>query len=164
MLKKVFNKFDEWITFILFASMFLIVLTQFIDRIFFQSRLLFTEELARFLLMWCTFASLPVVLKKRKELRLTLFTDMLSFKSRKIFDIAINVITVALFAYMVYWGIKCTQFQWTNIMPAMRFSMGLMYVIFPIGMLFGIIRAIQQIIGDYAAFKLGRPLEEGVNQ
>ena len=154
-LKWLWDHFDEALTFITFVGLFLVVLFQMTARSIFNFGFVWTEELSRLLLMYSCFASLPVVLKKREELKLTLVTERLSPRGKIIFDVIVQVISILTFAFLVYTGIQTTTFQRTNIMPAMRFSMAYMYVAFPISMAFGIIRAIQMIAEDVKELKGG---------
>lgn len=147
------NYFDEAATFIFFVGLFLVVLFQMVARSLFNYGLIWTEELSRLLLMYACFASLPVVLKKRKELKLTILTDHLTPHAQRIFDIIVQVISIVTFAFLAYCGIKTTYFQSTNIMPALRFSMSYMYIAFPISMVLGIIRAVQIIVDDVNQIK-----------
>ena len=109
---------------------------------------MWTEELSRLFLMYACFASLPRVLKKREELKLTMLVDRLNHKQKQIFDIIVQLISIVTFLFLVYWGLKTMEFQAGNIMPAMRFSMAWMYIAFPISMAGGAIRAAQMIVED----------------
>lgn len=147
------NYFDEALTFITFIGLFLVVLFQMTARSAFNFGFVWTEELSRLLLMYSCFASLPVVLKKREELKLTILIEKLSPRSKLVFDIAVQVISIITFAFLIYCGILTVQFQKTNIMPAMRFSMAYMYIAFPLSMLMGIVRSVQMIVEDIHQMK-----------
>lgn len=152
-LKWLWDHFDEALTFIAFVGLFLVVTFQMTARSLFNFGFVWTEELSRLLLMYACFASLPVVLKKREELKLTLLTEHLSAKGKLVFDIVVQIISILTFGFLIYTGVKTTVFQKTNIMPAMRFSMAYMYIAFPISMAMGIIRAIQMIVEDIKEMK-----------
>ena len=139
----IWKYFDDALTVIMFLGLFVTVLMQMLLRVVFNTGIIWTEELSRLFLMYACFASLPRVLKKRKELKLTLFTDMLSAKTKRIFDIVVQLISIATFAFLIYWGIRTMEFQAKNIMPAMRFSMKWMYIAFPLSMAGGILRAVE---------------------
>lgn len=148
-LKWLWDHFDDALTFIMFLGLFSTVLFQLVLRVIFNNGYVWTEELSRLFLMYACFASLPRVLKKREELKLTMFVDKLDQKKKEIFDIMVQLISIATFAFLAYWGIKTIQFQASNIMPAMRFSMAWMYLAFPLSMVGGIIRAVQLILEDW---------------
>lgn len=142
------NHFDDALTFIMFLGLFFTVLFQLVMRAVFNSGFVWTEELSRLFLMYACFASLPRVLKKREELKLTMFVDMLDERKKEIFDIVVQIIAIATFLFLTYWGVKTVEFQSGNIMAAMRFSMAWMYVAFPLSMVGGIIRSVQMILED----------------
>ncbi|MCD8224536.1 MAG: TRAP transporter small permease [Clostridiales bacterium] len=147
------DHFDDALTFIMFMGLFLTVLFQLVMRVAFNGGFVWTEELSRLFLMYACFASLPRVLKKREELKLTMFIDRLDYRKKQIFDIVVQVISIVAFVFLVYWGVKTMEFQAGNIMPAMRFSMAWMYVAFPLSMAGGIIRAVQMIVEDLKNMK-----------
>lgn len=149
----IWKYFDDALTVIMFLGLFVTVLMQMLLRVVFNTGIIWTEELSRLFLMYACFASLPRVLKKRKELKLTLFTDMLSAKTKRIFDIVVQLISIATFAFLIYWGIRTMEFQAKNIMPAMRFSMKWMYIAFPLSMAGGILRAVKCIVQEVKALK-----------
>lgn len=142
------NHFDDALTFIMFLGLFFTVVFQLVMRLAFNGGYIWTEELSRLFLMYACFASLPRVLKKREELKLTMFVDTLDHRKKQIFDIVVQVISIAAFLFLIYWGLKTVKFQAGNIMPAMRFSMAWMYIAFPISMAGGVVRAVQMIVED----------------
>lgn len=152
-LKCIWDHYDDALAFVTFVALFLVVLFQMVARSVFNFGFVWTEELSRLLLMYACFSSLPVILKTRKELKLTLVTDHMSKRSQIIFDIAVQIISIVTFAFLAYCGYKTTVFQRTNIMAAMRFSMAYMYAAFPLSMLFGISRAVQMIVEDIQKLK-----------
>ena len=152
-LKCIWDHYDDALAFVTFVGLFLVVLFQMVARSVFNFGFVWTEELSRLLLMYACFSSLPVILKTRKELKLTLMTDHLSKRNQIIFDIIVQVISIVTFAFLAYCGYKTTVFQSTNIMAAMRFSMAYMYAAFPLSMLFGISRAVQMIVEDIQKLK-----------
>lgn len=147
------NHFDDALTFIMFLGLFFTVLLQLVMRATPKGGFVWTEELSRLFLMYACFASLPRVLKKREELKLTMFVDRLNHKQKQIFDIVVQIISIAAFLFLIYWGLKTVEFQAGNIMPAMRFSMAWMYIAFPISMAGGAIRAVQMIVEDVKNWK-----------
>lgn len=144
----VWNHFDDAITFVMFMGLFLTVLFQLVARVVFSSGFVWTEELSRLFLMYACFASIPRLIKKRSELKLTLFVDMLGHRQKQYFDIIVQVLAICAFAFLTYWGFKTANFQSKNIMAAMRFSMYWMYIAFPLSMIAGIIRSAETIVKD----------------
>ncbi len=153
----IWKHFDDVITVVMFLGLFFVVLLQMVLRIVFNDGMVWTEELSRLFLMYACFAALPRVLKRRNELKLTIVVNKLNHKNKCIFDIAVQVITIATFAFLAYWGIETVEFQSTNILPALRFSMAWMYIAFPLSMIAGIIRAIELIVADVK--NMGREAE-----
>lgn len=129
-----------------FLGLFFVILFQLVDRIFFDSGVMITEELSRFLFMWSCFLGLPVILKNNQELRLTMLIDKLGKKGRTVYEIIVMIGTIVLFLFLAYWGKKVMGFQAKNIMPAMRFSMKYQYLAYVVAMYAGVIRAVEKLV------------------
>ena len=147
-LKWIFNNLERILVISIFLIILLTIFIQIVSRWFFNSPLFFTEELARYLFLWMIFLGFSYAIIKGKCLSLNLAAKKFSVKQRCIFDIIINVLSVGLFIFLGYWSIQYIQFVWPNPAPAMRISMGIVYMVAPISMLMCIGRSIGLIFMD----------------
>lgn len=100
-LDKVFRVFLQ----ILVAVMAIIILIQVIFRYFLQSPLSWSEELARFCMIWLTFIGASIALKENSLSRVDLLVEIMPENVKKIIfiitDLIMLLITTMLFKYSV---------------------------------------------------------------
>ena len=100
-LDKVFRIFLQ----ILVAAMAIVILMQVVFRYFFHSPLSWSEELARFSMIWITFFGASIAFKENSLSRVDLLVEMMPKTIKKalfiITDLIMLVITTMLFKYSV---------------------------------------------------------------
>ena len=147
-LKYLWDHFESTLIIIFFAAILITVFVQIASRVIFNDPLMFTEELARYLYLWMVFIGFSYITKKGRNLCLQVVTQKIKGRKKAVFDIIINIFTIAAFMYIGYWSIEFIDFQWINPAPAMRFSLGIVYLIVPISMFLCIIRSLELIVKD----------------
>lgn len=110
--------------------------------------LTWAEEFCRFAWIWSVFISVPYTLKRGSMLRVTVLLDAMPEKVRKGFNIFVDVINLAAYAFLFYHSIPLVvdRFVSAELSPAMLWPMWLMYLFISIGFGLAIIRSIQVIV------------------
>lgn len=159
----IWNHLEEGLIIFFFTLMLLTVFIQIVSRIALKSPPMFTEELARYIYIWLAFIGFSYITKTHSNLCLDVISGKIFNKGKKkiIFDLIINVVSIAVFLFIGYWSIEFVKFQWINPAPAMRFSQGIVYLICPIAMGLTVIRSIELIVQDVKKLA-GKPVKEGV--
>lgn len=132
----------------LLAGMVLVTTMQIICRVFFNA-LTWSEEVARYLLVWSTFIGAGCVYKKGGHISVLIAQELLPGKLRKLVQILVHLLCGAFFAITLYYGFKYMRMQGNQLSAALRIPMRLMYMAIPIGcsiMLFHAFNAIIQIL------------------
>lgn len=112
-----------------------------------------TEELARFLLIYIIAFAGGLAVEKKAFVGMDSFYMLLPLRLQKSFDIIFNIVTGYLFYIIFYYGFSLMQKAHIQLSPAMQISMSYVYISLPllgIGMLFFLlldsITALQSII------------------
>lgn len=139
-------KLRKWIDSVLFnflvflmATMVLNVLWQVASRYIFRSPSNFTDELARFLLIWVGLLGASYVAGKKLHLAIDILPEKLEGKKERNLNILINIL-VALFSFfvMIWGGIRLVYM--TLVMDqtsaALNVPLGYVYLVIPISGLF----------------------------
>ncbi len=135
-------KVRKWIDDILFvllvtlmAVMVLNVLWQVASRYIVRSPSSFTDELARFLLIWVGLLGASYVTGKKLHLAIDILPNKLQGRKERNLTILINIL-VALFAFfaMVWGGIKLVYITLTleQISPSLNIPLGYVYLVVPL--------------------------------
>lgn len=133
--REALDKALYWLLVILMSVMVVNVLWQVGSRFILKSPSSFTDELARFLLIWISLMGASYVTGKRLHLAIDILPSKLHGKKQRNLSILINVL-VAAFALlaMVWGGVKLVYITLTlnQTSAALNVPLGYVYVVLPL--------------------------------
>ena len=150
---------NDWVSrrLLLVASAMIVLMTsvillQVICRYFFNNALSWPEELARYAMVWLTFASAPYAYKKGLKVKVTLLTDRIAPRLQKVSNVICNIIVLLRFLLFVHTFAMAKR--GLNIAASsMNFNLFYVYVCMPISfILIGSI-AVEKILSVFANIK-----------
>lgn len=149
-IKKYLDKSLEWICGITLIVMVLVVMWQVIARTILNNPSTLTEEFVRFSLVWLGMLSSAYVVGKKSHLAVTLLSDSLNKKNKRILEIIVQILFV-LFSIiiMIYGGSKATSLTMSQISPSLSLPMGYIYLSVPVS---GVIMLIYSLMNLYGIF------------
>ena len=115
-----------------FCGIFLCVLAQVVFRYVFGSPLTWSEELARYLFIWCAFLGWIVASRRRSHLAMTFVADRMPRPAQVSLAVTVQVATL-LFAWLLGsrgWTLVRNNWDVENV--AVPFNLGVVYLIEPI--------------------------------
>lgn len=127
------NKFVEWFLFLTIAIMTFVISIQIIFRVFFTA-LSWSEELARYLLVWSSFLGASVAVKRGAHIAVSFLVERLQGGAARIVRYLTLSSMEIFFLIGGFYGIKLIQRQVFQISPALRIPMRHVYLIIPISM------------------------------
>ncbi len=134
-IKKFIDKILSWILIVLMAIITINVLWQVFSRFILQNPSSFTEELARYMLIWIGLLGAAYVAGQKSHLAIDLLTTRLKGKSKSILEIFIQI-CIFLFAFftMVIGGIRLVYItlELNQISAALQMGLGYVYMAIPI--------------------------------
>jgi len=113
------NRVVEFSLFGLGLAMALTVATQVFFRYVLNQSLFWSEELARFMLVWLTFLGASVAYKRRAHPGVDILTRRLSPPLRRAAALATHLLSLGFFLIMVVFGIQFAYFVRIQISPAL---------------------------------------------
>lgn len=151
---------NEWVTrrLLLVASAMIVLMTsiillQVICRYFFNSALSWPEELARYAMVWLTFASAPYAYKNGLKVKVTILTDRIAPSFQNISHVICNIIVLLLASLLFVQTFAMAKRGLNITASSMNFNLFYVYVCMPISfILIGSI-AIEKILSVFAAIK-----------
>lgn len=118
-------------------TMACVVALQVFCRYILNSSLFWSEELARYLLVWLTFLGASSAYYRKVHPSIDLLTCRIRGVSKKILRITVHLFSLMLFAVMIYHGIFFAHFIRAQITPALGLPKWLIFSIIPLsGLLF----------------------------
>jgi len=153
-LKKFWNNFEGYVAAIMLMFMAAIVILQVFCRFVLKSSLPWSEEVARYLQIWVTFIAGAYGVRRGAHIGIEAFQLMLPKKAQKVLNIFILIVSIFMCAVIAKYGydIVATQLQRGQLTPATRIPMGYMYAAIPVGMIFFIIRNVEELIAQIRNF------------
>jgi TRAP-type C4-dicarboxylate transport system permease small subunit len=148
------DKVLEWMLIILMAANVLNVLWQVFTRFVLKSPSPFTEELARYLLIWVGLLGASYAAGKKMHLAIDVVLEKLKGKARVLADLAIQLF-IFLFALlvMVIGGLRLVKITMTldQISAALRIKLGYVYLVIPLSGLLILFYAVYFILENFPA-------------
>ena len=127
------RKINDVSVVILFVAMTITVLIQVFFRYVMQSPLRWTEEAARYLMIWLVLLGSGVAMRNKAHLQVDVLTSALPEKPKKFVNIIVSALVIAFLLIMTVYGFKVAMKTMFQTSPAMRLPMSLIYAAFPVG-------------------------------
>ena len=116
----------------LFVAMFGCVLGQVVFRYFLGSPLVWSDELARYLFVWCAFLGWIVAARKRSHLGIAVVVERLGPRGAAALRLVGALAAVTFAGVLVYYGTRITLRNVDVDTVALFFTIGAVYVIVPL--------------------------------
>lgn len=111
----------------LLVAMFVVIMLQVVTRYVFSNPLSWTEELARFLLVWLTFLSAGYVMSRRLHITVDILVARLGRRGTVFVDTFALLVVVVAAASMAIAGVGIAQSAANLLAPATRLPMTVVY-------------------------------------
>lgn len=134
-LKKIIDDILSWVLIVMMAVITLNVLWQVFSRFILQNPSSFTEELARYMLIWIGILGAAYVAGQKAHLAIDLLSTKLQGKSKFLLEIFIQIcIFIFSFSVMVIGGIRLVYItlELNQISAALQIKLGFVYLVIPI--------------------------------
>ena len=119
--------FDDVIVFVIFWAMAVVVFLQFFSRYVLNDSASWTEEIARYLLMWTTFFGTAIVLRRGTNIAVEVLMNFLPESGRRALSFAIDVLTVGFIALLCWFSVLITDRMTIQRMTVFDVSMNVVY-------------------------------------
>lgn len=147
---EVTNRAAEYVMIVLMIGISLLIFTQVVMRYVFNYSLFWSEELARYILIWITFIGASVGFKRTAHMGIDFVYMRLSRSSRRVVSIVIYLV-ILLFAFvMSVYGFNLSIFVWWQFSPALFIRMTFPYISISIGGVLIVIHTLANMAGDLA--------------
>jgi TRAP-type C4-dicarboxylate transport system permease small subunit len=139
------NRFTEVAVFIIISAMALDVFIEVIFRYVLLFPLFWTEEFARYCLVWSSLLAAGIALKRGQHIAVTFVADRFPKRIRMMAAFVGDILVAAMLAIILWGGIFLVILTRHQLSPAMRLPMSLPYIAIPTGsaiMLFHVLTSI----------------------
>lgn len=159
--KNIIDKILSWIVIVLMAIITINVLWQVFSRFVLQNPSSFTEELARYMLIWIGILGAAYVAGQKLHLAIDLLSTKLMGKSKSVLEIFIQLcIFIFSFFVMVIGGLRLVYItlQLNQISAALQIPLGYVYLVLPISGILMMFYSTYFIIDEIKKIKQSIPI------
>ena len=138
-LEKLSQSLNRWIEPLLFGlgfSMAVIVAVQVFSRYVLNHSLFWSEELARYLFVWITYVGLVKVVKENKHYRIDFISTRMTQRMQRFLKIFFDILIVLFLLFALYGSVLVLLANRVLLSPAMQVTIDVMYLAFPVAILF----------------------------
>lgn len=170
-LGRILDNIEKYLLFFLLGAMTIIIGFQVFGRFVLHNSLSWSEEVARYMLVWTTFIGASLGVKQGAHIGVEAFTLLLPKKARKVVNniayILCAIFTSAIFVQSL--GILQKQISSHQVSPAVQMPMWIPYAALPVGMLLMTLRFIECLVNSIKKSEIKsedtavKAVEKGVN-
>ncbi|KEI03164.1 hypothetical protein ADU90_04010 [Clostridium botulinum] len=132
-IRKVIDKFIEWICIFFIGTMTILVTWQVITRYFFKKPSAISEQLSKYMFVWLVLLASAYVFGKREHMAIVFLKEKFSGIQRCIIEVICEIV-IFIFAgsILFYGGFKNTLLTLTQRDSALPITIGCIYIMIPI--------------------------------
>jgi TRAP-type C4-dicarboxylate transport system permease small subunit len=139
---------EDWLAFVLFWIMGFVVFLQFFTRYVLNDALAWTEEIARYFLMWVTFVGAAVAMRRRTHIGVELLLLVLPERPARFVNFLVDFLVLAFVALLCWYSITITERMHIQRMTVFDWPMSIVYGGIGIGCALLLWRAVQMFIAN----------------
>jgi TRAP-type C4-dicarboxylate transport system permease small subunit len=139
-----------------FVAMFACVLAQVFFRYFLGSPLTWSDELARYLFVWCAFLGWVIAARRRSHLAVTVGRDRMSPRAQAALKLVGALAALAFAAVLAWHGARIAERNWDVEATALATTVGVVYAIVPFAALAVGLYALADAAAAWSAWRAGR--------
>ena len=166
-LNKFLNRIEEFLAVSTMLGASLLIFIQVVLRYAFNESLFWSEEAARYLIIWCIFIGSSIAVREKGHATVDAIVVILPTKIKKLFFILANLAGITFCIILIWSGtlVVSNVMNYGNITPSLGISMAFPYLAVPVGGALMLYRFLQLLIDDIKNLKsdnkLDLPLEGG---
>ncbi|NVN84540.1 MAG: TRAP transporter small permease [Rhodopseudomonas sp.] len=137
---------EDWIAFVLFWALAIIVFLQFFTRYVLNDSLSWTEEIARYGLMWLAFIGGAVVTRKKSHIAVELLSNLMAPSPLRAALLAlVDFVTLGFMGLLAYFSVTITERMQQQTMTVIELPMSIVYGGVGLGCFMMLVRQIQTV-------------------
>lgn len=144
------NTWVERIVAAMGITMTCIVVAQVFSRYVLNASLFWSEEMARYLLVWLTFLGASCAYYRRVHPGIDIITMRLKGTLKKTCRIAVHLVSLGFFVVMIYQGSAFAHFIRSQISPALAIPKWIIFSVIPLSGIFFLLHCLVFLVAEIA--------------
>ena len=151
-----------WIVATLMALLVLDVWLAVLDRYVLHLQIIWTEALARYIMMWAIFLSMPIIIVRRENIALTFLNDKLPPRMQIIARIIVDIISTLFYGFVAFYGISFAESGKNAISAFFDYPMSWAYYSIPVSFTLMTVVSLVVVVSDVLRYVGGDNEKQGV--
>jgi TRAP-type C4-dicarboxylate transport system permease small subunit len=150
-LERISRSVNHWVEYLLFGlgfAMSVVVAVQVFSRYALNHSLFWSEELARYLLVWLTFLGASVAYRRNIHPGIEFIYAQMPLYIQRIISIFIHFVSIVLFGVMIFYGFQFSYFVRLQISPALNLPKWMVFSIIPLSGIIFMIHGITFLVDE----------------
>ncbi len=150
-LERISRSVNHWVEYVLFGlgfAMSVVVAVQVFFRYALNHSLFWSEELARYLLVWLTFLGASVAYRRNIHPGIDIFYVRMPTSIQRRISIFIHFISMILFGVMIFYGVQFSYFVRLQISPALYLPKWIVFSIIPLSGIIFMIHGVTFLVDE----------------
>ena len=127
------NKITCWICITASGCIFLLAMAQILFRYVFKISAPWTEEAARYLMIWMALLASGLAFKTGDHFNIDFVTSRLTARSRNFLSFLMSFLAAVFILSVIVWGVPFAKLGFFTIAPGLQITMFIPYLAIPIG-------------------------------
>jgi len=136
---------------VLVSGIVITTMLQIVARFILMVSIPWTDELARYLMIWASFVGLGVAYRKRELICVAFFAEKLPSHLLKVALLLSDLLCSIFAIVIVVYGVKLCLQNVAQVSPSMRISLGIIYGVIPLGCLLFLLFAFESVFSYFSA-------------
>ena len=152
MLSDVVNTVAEYFCAIALGVMSIVVFAQVVFRLT-SGSLPWSEELARYLMIYMVYVGTSIGIKRNSHIAVEVIMDRCPAKAQKVVEVLVDLLMMAAFGILCYYGMKIVNITMMQKSPAMQIKMGYIYLSMVLGGALMLLHCLNNMINTITGYK-----------
>ena len=135
----------NWFCLVAMLGLTVIVALQVISRLL-KISLPWTEELARFLIVWLTFLGCTLAIYRKGHLSVNFLVEMMPKGLQRAANLITRAVLLVFFAMLLFYGVRLSALSMNNMSVSLNWPMGAVYAVLPFSALLAIYYVVLDIL------------------
>ncbi|MCU9614884.1 TRAP transporter small permease [Caldibacillus lycopersici] len=161
-LDKLLTRFEDYVAVICFSLMSIITLVAVFFRFALNSPIIWSEEVARYLMVWGIFIGISIMTRKNAQLGIDIFIAFAPEKVKKVVTFICHIMLIGTYIIAFYLSVDFVLYslELGQLTPILRIKFAYVYMAMPLGFLLSTYRAIQVFWAQYFKKNIKGPVSK----
>jgi TRAP-type C4-dicarboxylate transport system permease small subunit len=150
----ILNRIPELIGMFLLLSLCAVIIANVIARFVFNYGLVWSDEIARYSLIWITFIGSAVLVRFGQHIAIDILEAKMPEKLRHFSHFITHIIITIVAIILIWQGITQVVRQYVQVSPATGLPVGIVYIVIPLSGLYMLIYALNNILKYFSKYLL----------